>query len=169
MPMPMQVEMASAMMKTFSKIHRNCKPGWKEPELPEVPKTTSEQYRAHWWMTNGETGQSSKSIWAYFMGQKELHPNHPYDPDDFRRCYKLFKVIPEWRARVSELKCLSVEWHRLSLHWDKLTDMYEQNEREQWKNYKSIGMYEFMKEVMSETTTQPPQTERTESPDEQKD
>jgi len=152
LPLPMQVEMMTAMIAAFNKMHKHCQPAWKEPDVPE---TTSEQYRAHWWMTNGETGQSSKSIWAYFMGQKEVHPNHPHDPDDFKRCYKLFKAIPEWRVRVLELKNLSVEWQRLSLHWDMMTEMYEQNERENWKNYEEVGMYDFMQDVISGKINQP--------------
>lgn len=134
----------AGMMEGFNKIHAKCKPTWKEPEAPQL----SETQRAYWWMTNGEIGESSKSIWAYFMGQKELHPNHPYDPDDFKRCYKLFKALPEWRARVTELKCLSDVWERLSMNWDKLTEMYEENERTNWKKYKEIGMYEFMKTLI---------------------
>jgi hypothetical protein len=147
MTYPIEIDMMTAMMTAFNKIHKNCPPTWKEPEVPEL----SEQQRANWWITHGHVGMSSKSIWAYFMGQKEPSPNHPYDPDDFGRCYKLFKAVPEWRERVSELKSLSVEWHRLSLHWDKLTEMYEQNEREDWKNYKQVGMYEFMKDVLSDS------------------
>ena len=33
--------------------------------------------------------------------------------------------------------------------WEKLTEMYEQNNRENWKNYKEIGMYEFMQELLA--------------------
>lgn len=71
----------------------------------------------------------------------------PSDPADFRRCYKLLQAVPQWKARLNELKTISPVWEKLVDNWDKLTEMYEQNEKEDWKNYEKIGMYEFMKSL----------------------
>lgn len=35
LPMPMRVEMFTAMAKTFCKIHKDCEPTWKEPEVDQ--------------------------------------------------------------------------------------------------------------------------------------
>lgn len=75
---------------------------------------------------------------------------YPYDPDDFSRCYKLFKTVPEWNTDLYRIKIglLCPEWAELMKNWDKLTEMYEQNVRENWKNYKKIGMYELMQKCI---------------------
>ena len=61
------------------------------------------------------------------MKNKQIPRNHPHDPDDFSRCYKLLEAVPEWKILVPGLAVLSKEWKALSENWDKLTEMYEQN------------------------------------------
>lgn len=96
------------------------------------------------WIGNGQVGMSSKTMWNCLIGNKDFPINHPYDPDDFSRCYKLLEAVPEWKNELHKLKPLSIAWNNLVENWDKLTEMYEQNVRENWKNSKKIGMYEFM-------------------------
>lgn len=105
------------------------------------------QKKALSWIAGGETGMSSKAMWAYFMGVNG-NTAHPHDPDDFSRCYKLLELVPEWKPRILELGRLSPIWYRLVLNWDKLTEMFEENERTNWENYKAIGMYEFMQDLI---------------------
>jgi len=128
----------------FEKLHKDCKQTWTEPKADQS-KTV--QQKAMWWIANGEIGLSSKAMWNYFMGIKAAC-EHPYDPDDFKRCYKLLEAVPEWKSRVPELKNLSRQWANLAANWDKLTAMYEENVRTNWKNYKQIGMYEFMETLI---------------------
>lgn len=149
MHLPQPVSMTTAMMKQFSKDHRKCKKTWTEQD---APKEQTGLQRANWWIANGETGMSSKTMWNYFMGNRGFEINHPHDPDDFKRCHKLLQAVPEWRGRMDELRGLSHAWSNLVDNWGKLTKMYEQNVAEDWKNYKKVGMYEFMQEL-----TQPKQ------------
>lgn len=106
------------------------------------------QQKAMWWMGCGEKGMSSETMWNCLMGNKNFFVNHPYDPDDFKRCYKLLEAVHEWKNELYKLKALSKEWSNLVDNWDKLTEMFEENVRTEWKNCKQIGMYEFMKTLI---------------------
>ena len=148
---PQPVSMVTAILKQFAKDHNNCKPTWKEP-INETSEQT-EEFCANWWSENGEHGISSKTIFNHLSKKlrvKELANNYkspPSDPDDFKRCYKLLQAVPQWKTRLHELKTLSPVWEKLVDNWDKLTAMYEQNVKDNWKNYEKIGMYEFMKSL----------------------
>ena len=104
--------------------------------------------KAIWWIGNGHVGRSSKTMWNYFIGNKDFTINHPHDPSDFSRCWKLLEAVPEWKERIPELATLSKEWKALTENWGKLTEMYEQNKKENWVNSKKIGMYEFMEKLL---------------------
>ena len=49
----------------------------------------------------------------------------PYDSDDFGRCYRLLKAVPEWRGRLSEVAAVLPKWAPLVERWDELEDLYE--------------------------------------------
>ena len=153
-PFPQPVSMAGALMEQFVKDHDNCEPTWKEPVNEAQEK--SEVENANWWAENGEHGVSSKTMFNHLSRTlqvrrlKNSDPCTPYDPDDFKRCYKLLQAVPQWKERLHELKPLSKAWSNLVDNWDKLTEMYEQNVQEDWKNYKKIGMYEFMEKLLKD-------------------
>jgi hypothetical protein len=148
---PVPVDEMSKKMKAFDTLHKDCKPTWTEP-VNENPEQT-EQFCANWWAENGEQGMSSKTMFNHLSKSLNLrrlkndYPCTPSDPDDFKRCYKLLQAVPQWKARLNELKTISPVWEKLVDNWDKLTSMYEQNVKEDWKNYEQIGMYQFMKEL----------------------
>ena len=105
--------------------------------------------KAIWWLNNGKVGMSSKTMWNKFLNNQDYDISHPYDPDDFSRCYDLLQDIPEWKSRISELKDLSIAWSNLVDNWDKLTEMFEQNRKEKWVNSEKIGMYEFIQTLIN--------------------
>ena len=60
MPVPIHIEIATAMMKAFEKIHKNCKKTWVEPV--NDPEGKGELENERWWIANGEHGISSKTM-----------------------------------------------------------------------------------------------------------
>lgn len=106
------------------------------------------QSKANKRIVGSDTGLSSKTMRAYFIWVDGFHINHPRDPSDFGRCYRLLEAVPERKYRVWELRKLSKTWENFSDNRDKLTVMYEQNVKEDWKNHKEIGMYDFMKTLI---------------------
>lgn len=142
---PIAIDEMSKKIKAFDDLHKDCKQTYIEPKV-EQSKDIKE--KAMWWISNGEVGMSSKTIWNCLIGNKNFPINHPYDPDDFSRCYKLLQIVPEWKNELYKLKELSTQWSNLVDNWDKLTKMYEQNVKDKWKNYEKIKMYEFMKTLI---------------------
>ena len=103
------------------------------------------------WILNGQVGISSKTMWGALMGIKVKENDKPYDPDDFSRCYKLVK---QCNIPINDLQKITKAypyWKPYIDNWQKLTDMYERNDKENWLNSKEIGMYEFMKELRAES------------------
>lgn len=83
------------------------------------------------WIVGDDTGVSSKTIWAVMMGavsgQEPWYAfDVPHDPDDFGRCYRLLKAIPEWRPRLHEVAERFPKWAPLIAAWDELTALYEE-------------------------------------------
>lgn len=138
---PIAVDKMTRTMEVFNKVHKDCKKTWQEPE---ADLRLSMLARAYWWMENGETGMSSKTMWFCLMGQKVSKINHPDDPYDFSRCWKLLECVPEWKAELDKLKPLSKAWSNLVDNWDKLNEFYE----DMRKVKKGNGMYEFMQELI---------------------
>lgn len=139
---PINTQMFSAIAKTFAKIHKSCKKKW-EPPVADLSLTIKQ--REDWWLTFGERGISSETIFTTIAGvvMPGLQKGHPCDPDDFNRCYLLLKTIPEWKDKLYLMKQVSPVWERLVDNWQKLTEMLE----EQLKTHKPNGMYELMKSL----------------------
>lgn len=151
MTLPQPVTMAAVLMKQFAKDHENCSPSWTEPVNEVAEKTEVEN--ANWWAVNGEHGMSSECMFNQLSKGIQVrrmpsaYSTSPSDPDDFSRCYKLLQAVPQWKAKLHEMKSVSEVWSKLVDNWDKLTEMYEENVKTDWKQYKRIGMYEFMKSL----------------------
>lgn len=149
--LPMETMTFIEKSASFLEAHENCIPTYKEPSC-EDGKSVEE--RMNWWLEYGERGISSETIFSIMSGKDIRHSRgreygHPYDSDDFSRCYKLLKLIPEWRS-LDKMKTVSKEWSNLVDNWDKLTEMFEENERTNWVNSEKIGMYYFMRKILSE-------------------
>jgi hypothetical protein len=85
----------------------------------------STQQRATEWIVGRDTGTSSKTIWSVMQMVKPDYASPPSDPDDFGRCYRLLKLIPEWRESLSLVSKAYPEWTALVDNWDELTALYE--------------------------------------------
>lgn len=138
---PMPISDMPKKVTAFNELHKDCEKTWTEPT---ADLSTNVESRAAWWFINGERGNSSEFMWSVFTGTSKKDVCYPHDPADFNRCYKLLQAIPEWKTRLKELKRYGLQWSNLVDNWDKLTEMFEQNVKEYWKNVDKIGMHVLM-------------------------
>lgn len=105
------------------------------------------------WIISGDTGRSSKTIWAVMMGvvPKE-YPwykfDTPGDPADFGRCYRLLQHFSEWKERLSEVAKTFPEWTPLVREWDSLTALWEEEIKNE--DGRAPKLYDKMKKLNGE-------------------
>ena len=121
---PSPVYIASAILRAWSKFHRECKP---TPERIAKIKTDWEaQFKSHEaWIHGTDRGRSSETLWNHFTGRHEPNPDVPHDAADFGRCHRLLRAFPEWRSRLHEVGHRYPAWKRLAGRWHELELLYE--------------------------------------------
>ena len=82
------------------------------------------------WLRNGERGLSSEATFGHLTGLHLLHEMWgnaptPVDPADFRRCEMLLCRVPEFRARLGEMREASDLWAKLVDAWDELCGLMD--------------------------------------------
>jgi hypothetical protein len=109
------------------------------------------------WIIKGEVGLSSKTMWAAIAGVEDTPQrltgkySIPYDPDDFHRCYEFVRLCRITKEQRDMVKIVFPAWSPFINNWDKLSSMYEENIKNDWKTHKQIGMYDFMKQLEHES------------------
>lgn len=83
--------------------------------------------RARDWISGGDTGLSSETLWNFFIGNRGFRSTTPLDPDDFGRCYRLLKKFPEWKERLGEVAIALPEWKALINVWPEMEQIYERD------------------------------------------
>ena len=82
------------------------------------------------WLASGERGLSSEAIVSHLTGQQVGRRwgggDHPYDPDDFRRCEMLLRAYPLARLAFPAMTSRSEVWARLVDAWDELVALGEE-------------------------------------------
>lgn len=136
--------------EAFGKLtHARCPGcGSKKVLCGEAAKATNVG-EAYAWLQNGDTGISSRTIWYTLMHRNfppRDWPDIPADPDDFGRCYRLLKVMPEWRARLPEVALRFPSWKPLVDAWDELTLLYEK----ELPTGRATNLYQRMQELRGE-------------------
>jgi hypothetical protein len=126
----MAIDEMTTTMDAFTIAHERCEKTWTEPQ---VDQTMSLEKRIVWWWEFGERGASSECIWNHMLGLSKSTYYVPSDADDFKRCYKLLLVVPEWREQLEKMKAVSDEWSYLVGCWDRLEELYLQ------KKYKELN------------------------------
>ena len=139
---PMPLNELAKMSKVTCPV---CKSG--AVKLGPLAKPTADgDWRA--WLHNGDTGISSLTIWSTLSGERNPgSADVPHDPDDFGRCYRLLKVMPEWRERLPEVAKRYKAWRPLVDSWDELTALYE----EELPKKKLPKLYARMRELRGES------------------
>jgi hypothetical protein len=104
--------------------------------------TESIETRALRWASGDGTGVSSKAILKVMT---KNYPKdgycYPHDGGDLGRCILLLALIPEWRARIGEMRAVGPEWSALVDHWDELEALY-------YKDDNRGLIYKRMKEIL---------------------
>ena len=131
------IEMVLAAAKAFEKIHKGCK------ETPGSPTKKLEASPGEW-ERGLFVGSSSATIFAAMTGRPPVGVDRdrigsvPQDPDDFSRCYRLLRVMPEWSGRLQEVSEKHAAWKPLVDNWDRLTAMFEQHDPKMFDVMKAL-------------------------------
>lgn len=107
------------------------------------------------WMSEGETGLSSKSLARETAGLP--HPTSglfcgiwaPSDPADLRRCRLLIDAVPEARQAVDKLAAKHDGWRGLAADWDEINRLYDEEAAGGWTD-KEHPTYRAMKKALSQ-------------------
>jgi len=101
------------------------------------------------WSRSDDTGASSRRM-AYVLMDGGFHrPAYPLDPDDFGRCYRFLKAVPEAREKLSLMSNDSDVWKRYVEHWDEMERLWE----EESPSGVCPKLYKLMDELQKSTTT----------------
>lgn len=76
------------------------------------------------WLAHGERGASSEAIFSRLTGiPVSSRHSPPYDTGDLTRCRRLLQAVPEFKARLGEMRAVSTQWAVLVDEWDALCDL----------------------------------------------
>lgn len=104
------------------------------------------------WSLSGDTGISSKAMAAHLTGRKpndEWPINYPHDPDDFGRCARFLRSVPELRDSLPRMAELHPVWAALVTHWDEITKAMEREVGLDWeKGHRAEYTYKLMREII---------------------
>ena len=81
------------------------------------------------WLIGSNTGQSSLSLCAVYLGSDEKSLNYPYDWGDFDRCIDFLNLLTKGEKRfVLRSAALRDEnWKRIYANWEELMELYQKN------------------------------------------
>lgn len=80
------------------------------------------------WLAGHDRGISSDTIVAYLtphmvlVGDRDI----PHDPDDFGRCYRLLKAVPDLRRDLHKVAEFDPRWAPLVENWVELERLWEE-------------------------------------------
>ena len=93
------------------------------------------------------SGVSSETIWSVMTGLPVKDAGHPYDPDDFGRCYRLLQHFPAWRSRLGEVAAAypNTPWVDYVEHWSEMEVLWE--EESQRRDGMARKLYALMQKI----------------------
>lgn len=89
------------------------------------------------WAMSDDVGMSSKFLAFKLSGVPSLITDYalPYDVDDFSRCYKLIKSVPDLKNNFQKLAAEDASWQIILTQWDALQEFYES---ENWSEIQCV-------------------------------
>ena len=89
----------------------------------------------------------------YRIINNEKEGDKPYDPSDFGRCYSFVKLCGLTQDDLDKIARKLPYWKPYIDNWEKLTQMFDENEMNNWQKIQrdKIGMFEFMQELRTES------------------
>lgn len=89
-------------------------------ECERVPVMATEGMGLSAWLASDDTGMSSCYMASVLDGNFHRCYAHPLDLDDFGRCSRLLKAVPEFRNRLTRMSLKSPQWARLVERWTEI-------------------------------------------------
>jgi hypothetical protein len=83
------------------------------------------------WLIHGERGASTMAMVAHIAGDGGT-VDHPYDPDDLRRCRLLVEQVKLIRENLQLMTTCSPVWAQIVAHWDELCSLMDE-EAPEWR------------------------------------
>lgn len=106
------------------------------------------------WLASGSRGLSSETIFTAITGVRigdADDVNHPWDPDDFRRCRLLLEACPEIAAELPKMSIASRAWAALVPRWNDICTLMDE-ETPNWRTPSRFDTaprtYALMKEIL---------------------
>lgn len=80
--------------------------------------------------------------------QDDRESDTPHDADDFYRCRRLLEQVPEFAARIDELRSISPAWDRIVSQWGALCTLMD-SEVPRWREGKGDApkTYDLLREI----------------------
>lgn len=95
--------------------------------------------RAAKWAASSKTGASSLALLKVMLGDRPKTTFcYPHDGSDLGRCIGLLDAVPEYRARLGEMREIGPEWAALVDRWAELEAAWRLNERSVYDRMKKI-------------------------------
>lgn len=100
------------------------------------------------WLRSDDTGLSSKFMAYVLAGGPAIRPNdqpaYPHDPNDFGRCYRFLRAVPEARGSLAKMAEHGKVWAALVANWTELEKLYES----EVNSSKAPLLYKRMREII---------------------
>lgn len=149
--MPIEIGTFGAKSKAFRKAHRACEKPASRVNCAFCRKNGHDHMACptidtleKWYEHGLDCGESSTAIFLQATGQKRSGAKeHPLDPSDFGRCYRLIERFPEARFGIDRLAALDKVWERMNEAWAELEALY----REEVKSGNAPKLYARMQEL----------------------
>ena len=80
------------------------------------------------WLADGEQGLSSRAIFNRLLLGRPVDPhNYPSDIDDFQRCERLLRAVPELRDSFSLMAGVGPHWPPLVEAWAEVARLLDED------------------------------------------